>query len=281
MEEYTRNCPICSAILTHKNKYSRNILEKKKSPCRACSCKIGYIKHGSYIDTINKEVKAGLRKNGFADRKHSIESKKIMSETHKNNLESYKTQEFRDKMSVVTSGNKNPMYGKTVYGVWIEKYGKEEADRRDLIRKSKWSISSSGKNNGMYGKEAPKKAGYGISGWYGEFFFRSLHELQFILVCERFKIPIVSAEKLRFKYISYNGIERTYSPDYIVDNKYLVEVKPKRLQTTPLNLLKFEAAKKYCDVNNMKFKVIDFGILEIEHLYELIGDNLVILNKDL
>src|SRR5690606_1391982 len=98
-------------------------------------------------------------------------------------------------------------------------------------------------------------------GWYKEFYFRSLHELKFILVCERFKLKIRSSENLRIGYKSYNGNNRTYSPDFIVNELFLTEIKPKRLQSTPLNKLKFDAAIKYCNKNNLKFKIKDFGIV--------------------
>jgi len=278
MEEYTRKCPKCGDTITHSSKYNRNAHEKKKTPCRPCSSRQRYKKYGSHIDVVNAEMKSGIRKNGFQDKKHSEESKKIMIQCHTDNIESYKTQEFRDKMSLVTSGELNPMYGKKVFDIWVEKYGVEEAKKREIAWKAKISLKKKGTNNSMYGKETPPKSGRGIHGWYKNFYFRSLHELKFILTCERFKLKIISAEKIKIKYLSYNGNERTYSPDYIIDDKYLVEVKPLRLHNTPLNTLKFESAKKYCDENNLKFKVLDFGIIYHNELDKLISDKIVKLN---
>lgn len=278
MEEYTRKCPLCDKIIIHKTKYSRNTSEKNKRPCKPCSSKLRYKKFGGNINIINSEVKLGIRKNGFQDKKHTLETKRMMSISHTNNSEPYKTPEFKEKMRIISSGKNNPMYGRTVLDVWIKKYGIEEARKRDLIRKTKWSLSSKGKNNSMYGKETPQKAGNSIHGWYKTFYFRSLHELKFILICERFKLKIVSAEKIRVKYISYNGSERTYSPDYIINDIYLVEIKPKKLHNTPLNKLKFDSAKKYCNKNNLKFKVLDFGIVYQEQLNELISSKMVKLN---
>lgn len=190
----------------------------------------------------------------------------------------FKTLEYKEKMSKLTNGKNNPMYGKKVFDIWVEKYGIEEAIKRKRNWKIKQSINSKGKNNPMYGKETPLKSGYGIHGWYKTFYFRSLHELKFILVCERFNLKIMPAEKIRIKYLSYTGNERTYSPDYVVDDKYLVEVKPQKLHTTPLNVLKFESAKKYCKENNLKFKVLDFGIIYQQQLNEYILNNTIKLN---
>ncbi len=278
MKEYVRICPSCGNEISHTSKYNRNAHEKKKTPCRTCSCKLRYEKYGSHIDVINKEVKLGKRKNGFQDKKHTVESKEIMSQSHLNNVEPYQTQEFRNKMSIISSGENNPMYDRKIYDIWVEKYGIEEANKREIIRREKLSIRFSGINNPMYGKESPKKSGNGVSGWYKEFYFRSLHELQFILICERFRLTIKSVEKIRIKYISYTGNERTYSPDYIVCDKYLVEVKPLRLHNTPLNKLKFAAGRKYSNENNLKFKVLDFGIPTQQILNDLLKNNLIKLN---
>jgi hypothetical protein len=278
MEEYTRKCPECGNTIIHSSKYNRNAHEKKKTPCKPCSSKQRYKKYGNNIDVVNAEMKSGIRKNGFQDKRHTKESRKLISQSHSINSESYKTQEFRDKMSSLTFGKLNPMYGKKVFDIWVEKYGIEEAKKREIAWKAKISLKKKGNNNSMYGKETPLKAGTGIHGWYKTFYFRSLHELKFILVCKRFGLRIKSAENLRIKYLSYTGNERTYSPDYVVDDKYLVEVKPLRLHDTPLNALKFESAKKYCDENNLKFKVLDFGIVYQHELDKLISNKIIKLN---
>ena len=145
--------------------------------------------------------------------------------------------------------------------------------------KQKISTVTSGKNNPMYGKPAPTGSGKGISGWYKTFYFRSLHELKFILVCERFKLSIASIEKLKIPYINYDGRERTYSPDFIVNEKFIVEIKPKKLFKTPSNLLKFNVAKEYCKKNNLKFKLMDLGIVYHDELQTMINNNKVKLNK--
>lgn len=50
----------------------------------------------------------------------------------------------------VLAGKKNPMYGKSVYSVWLEKYGKEEADKRQKRYSKNMSKAKSGKFNSMY-----------------------------------------------------------------------------------------------------------------------------------
>ena len=42
-------------------------------------------------------------------------------------------------------GKNNPMFGKSVYSVWVEKYGKEEANKREHLRKEKTKITNENK----------------------------------------------------------------------------------------------------------------------------------------
>jgi hypothetical protein len=55
------------------------------------------------------------------------------------------------------AGENNPMYGKSVYDIWVDKYGKVEADERMFIANLKRSLLMSGENNPMYCKSV-----YGI-----------------------------------------------------------------------------------------------------------------------
>lgn len=49
------------------------------------------------------------------------------------------TTEAKQKMSLKRQGKDNPMFGRTPYQIWTQKYGKEEADRRYLEWKEKVS----------------------------------------------------------------------------------------------------------------------------------------------
>lgn len=72
--------------------------------------------------------------------------------------------------------------------------------------------------------------------------------------------------------------KNTISPDFIVNDEFLVEVKPKKLMNTPLNKLKFKAGEKYSKENNLKFKVIDVGIVEQTQLDDLIKNKIIKLD---
>jgi hypothetical protein len=246
---YIRKCPNCKNTIEYSSKITYKNGANKNSLCRKCNGKKSF-------DKLNNEVKLGLRENGFKGKKHKTET----IERFKSIDKSYtKTKEFRDKISKATSGKNNPMYGRSHYDVWLEKYGKEEADMKLEEFKSKISKATSGKNNPMYGKPSPQGSGNGWSGWYNGIYFRSLLELSFLVNwVDRFKLNIENAEKKKYKIqYTFNGAERNYFADWIVNGKYLVEIKPKRLWNTPQNKAKFEEAAKYCKENNLIFKLIE------------------------
>lgn len=178
-------------------------------------------------------------------------------------------------MSVAMSGKSNPMYGKNVYQIWVDKYGVEEADRRKAETFAKRSLSLSGSGNPMYGKPAPNGSGNGWSGWYcsirhGRVFFRSLRELAFMVRCDEASISWQPAEHIKISYVSWNGAKRTYHPDFLV-SEVVIEIKPQRLFKSENVMLKKVAAKRYCQEHGMTYLLIDVPPLaggEIDRLYE-------------
>lgn len=113
------------------------------------------------------------------------------------------------------------------------------------------------------------KKGHGICGSYKGNHFRSSYELYYMMFMERFSIRWTSAEKL--PGIEYLGNEkiRKYKADFLINNKYLVEIKPKKLQTTASNLAKRIAAEKFCKENGMIYKVRDLGCFTLKEMFEM------------
>ncbi|MFA5723151.1 MAG: NUMOD3 domain-containing DNA-binding protein [Candidatus Pacearchaeota archaeon] len=74
--------------------------------------------------------------NPFYNKRHSPEMKKHRS----------------DGMKGKYDGENNPMFGKSVYSVWEEKYGKEVADIKFEAYKVRQQFASSCDNNPMFGK---------------------------------------------------------------------------------------------------------------------------------
>jgi len=72
---------------------------------------------------------------------------------------------------------------------------------------------------------------------------------------------------------------RNYYPDFVIDNKYIVECKPKKLWDTNINKLKFESAKIFCENNKYKFKITDLKRIEKDKLLDLVESGLIVLTK--
>jgi hypothetical protein len=180
-------------------------------------------------------------------------------------------------------GIKNPMYGKNFHSrnlvqrnkslkgkKFIEIYGNEKSEKI----KEKISQKTAGKNNPMYGKPSPIGSGNGWSGWYKGWYFRSLHELSYMInVIERFNLEWKSADQKEFKifYRDFNKIDKTYVADFIINKKYLVEIKPKKLHRSKIVLLKKEAAEKFCKERGFIYKLRDTKILSAKDINEFIN----------
>ena len=95
------------------------------------------------METRKKLYHGGEKNPMFG--KHQKEESKIkqskkmkgrkLTKEHKNkvkisNTGKIRSKESRNKMSISALGENNSMYGKTIYDVWIKKYGKEEADKK-------------------------------------------------------------------------------------------------------------------------------------------------------
>lgn len=270
---FTRNCPGCGLELTHTTLKYKNRAEKIGTICHSC--------RGKEVQSRpNRKVNFGDRsgdKNSFFGKHHSEETKEKLRTVDRSYTQ---TKEFRRKSARI--GSKNGMYGKSFYDVWKEKYGTKEANRKFSEWRKTQSKNSSGKNNPMYGKPAPKGSGGGWGGWYKGWYFRSLRELSYVIrVLEKTGQKWKSAENNRFSipYINHDGTPRTYRPDFIVDEKVLVEVKPKQLMETPTNLLKKEAAIQFCKDNGLEFKMVDVKLLETDQFMSLYKAGKVRFNK--
>jgi hypothetical protein len=274
-KEFARNCPKCSKILRYKNKKNLDKANKLNRRCRSCAWKNNSKKPEMIQMYKKRSEKYKGSGNPFYGHTHTEESIKKMGENK--NYDIYKTKDFRVKISKLTSGKNNPMYGKNCYDVWVEKYGQFEADRRQKELNSVRSKNVSGKKNPMYGRLPPKGSGAGWSGWYKGWFFRSLRELSYMInVIEKKQLKWKSAEKnINIKYLDYLGNNRTYRPDFLINDKILVEVKPKKLMETPNNRLKKIAAIKFCEDNNLEYKMVDVKIIAKENLIKMHNDNLI------
>lgn len=247
MKDYTRNCPKCGVELKYTYRGYKQA-EKKNSQCIKCS---------------------------NTGRKHSEETKKKLAAAKKGKPQPKGFAEF---ISAANRGKNNGMYGRSVYQLWIGKYGSDEANRRMTELREKRFKNATGCKNSMYGKATPQGSGNGWSGWYKGWYFRSLHELSYMInYIEKNGLKWRSGETrdLDIHYKHWNGSERTYRADFLIEEKYLVEVKPSRLKSCRLVELKRQAAEKFCTERGYKYRMETANKITDKQFLELHNDGTI------
>jgi hypothetical protein len=268
---YKRNCPRCGKELEYNKIEGYKQAEKKKSVCKTC------MRKGKKLSQISKSKISKSKKgkyckdkNPFFGKHHTEENIKKFRENKLNNPVIF-TEEVKRKHR--RAGKNSGRFERSNYTIWVEKYGKNIADEKykDWRKKLKENAPR-GEKNWQFGKPATHSCGRGWSGWYKECHFRSLKELSFIILyLERFKFKWESAEKAKFKieYINEKGEKKNYFPDFIVNNKFLIEIKPKELFNFPLMKLKTKFALDFCKKNGYIYKIIDPKSLTHKEIKEL------------
>ena len=251
----------------------KNSERVEKYVCRKCSYK-ELSKRPEVLIHLKKISFEGGKKRGL-DKRSNYD---IWLEKYGKEIADIKHSEFLTKMSFKNHNVNNPMYGKNFYDIWLEKYGKEIADERLKNFKEKQSLWKIGIGNPMYGKPSPVGSGNGWSGWYKGWFFRSLLELSYMInIIERYNINWETGEKKKWaiKYKNKEGRISNYFPDFILEGKYIIECKPKALWGTDINKAKYEKAREFCLLNNMKFKLIDPIKISFREIKKLHSENII------
>lgn len=153
---------------------------------------------------------------------------------------------------------------------WIYKYGKNIGSK--MINDLNQKFSKPGNKNPMYGKPPSNKVGSGYKGTYKGTFFRSLLELSYIIdYLEKNNIKWVSCEEIQFKipYETENGINKTYTPDFLINDNIIIEIKPKSRMKSLSVALKAKIAQEYCDKHNMVYNMIDFPYTSVDKIKQL------------
>lgn len=90
----------------------------------------------------------------------------------------------------------------------------------------KTRVGMKGELNPSYGITPSKYTGYGIKGYFKSKWFRSSLELFFLIYCHINNYNVKSAERKLYQ-VEYeiDGIKKTYSPDFII-NDLIYEIKP-------------------------------------------------------
>lgn len=265
MSEFNRPCPNCGTTIAYQNKHSLSTGTRRKSLCKRCTS----IKTGFTARFATPGRNTGTA-NGFFGKTHTADARRRMGQQDRSHS---KTDEFRQKMSEVTKGENNPMFGRRIMDVWVEKYGADAAQVRNGEWRRRLSVATSGSNNPMFGKPSPQGAGNGWSGWYKGWYFRSIRELSYVVMyLEPSGVMWRTAEALgiRIPYVDPTGHERTYTPDFLVNERQLVEIKPLRLHGSPLVVAKKAAAEKFCGLHGFEYLLLSPEVLSDDAIRQLV-----------
>lgn len=164
----------------------------------------------------------------------------------KRNKENWKNPEYRNKMSKMKTEQLLQ---------WWEDHPEEKDKFRERVI-NLWKDPEKSKNmiNGPKKSYFAKKGILHSNKFNLDIRYDSSGEKEFLEICEiRDSIVSLIREPLRIEYLDDFGKERIYIPDYLINNKYIVEIK---FDEQP-NTKKVEYAIKYCNKNNLKYCFIN------------------------
>jgi len=249
IDMFERICPKCGDKIIYQKRGTWYMASRRNSMCQKCY-------------KLNSK---GVN-NGFYGKHHTNKTKEKIGKY-------VRSEEQREKLRERIKKYSNKRHP---YQIWLEKFGKEEADKK--FEELKKKQSNTGNKNGMFGKPSPQGSGNGWSGWYKGYYFRSLLELSYIVnVLEKENLIFENAEqrKYRIEYIDWDGQIRNYFADFLIENKRLIECKPKRLHNSKEVILKAKAAREFCKNNNLEYEIIEPKKLSKEEIVKLYSLGLI------
>jgi hypothetical protein len=192
----------------------------------------------------------------------------LISESRLAYNEKLKDPEYRKIISEKLYANP-PMKGKSYYSVWVEKYGVEIAD--EMNRECAKKKAHYGEDNYWYGKTPPYGSGNGWSGWYKGWYFRSLLELSYMVnVIEKYNINWKNGESNEYRMTyEYQGKTSNYVADFILEDKYMIECKPKNLWGSDKVDAKRLAAEIFCREKGLIYKIREVPRITDYEVYDL------------
>lgn len=275
---FFKNCPKCNEIIYYTSKSTLTDSLKKKRQCMNCRTEqlktlvgplnVNYGKklseqHKKKISDHNKEYYKNNKNPAtgntyWVGRKHSNETKKQMSISQTGKIVS---EETRKKLSIANTGQFVSEETRVKISIASAgRVGKKHKDSTKILISEK-RLKSIKQN---------KHFCIGISGTYKGIHFRSLYELSYLIYLIKFKIKF-ECEPFSILYTNVNR----YMPDFLIENKYLVEIKPKEFQNTEKNLLKTKAALQYCEENNLIYKIIDPSVCKKKIFKEYLNNTII------
>jgi hypothetical protein len=236
-----------------------------------------FIKHNNDLCTsciLKKQYSSGARTSIFKEMNIANTGKTLEERFGKEKADLTKS-----KMSDANSGTSNSNYGGkyskgfaedhlyTGGKTYEELYGVEKA----TSMKDNLSNKFRGELNPMFGKPSPKGSGNGWSGHYKDVYFRSLLELRYLIYLTENKIHFENGElkKNSIPYVDFDGTNRNYFPDFVLDDGSVIEIKPKNLINSANNKCKFMKATQLFGSKFIILTEEDIPVVTIEEYTNL------------
>lgn len=211
-----------------------------------------YCSKPCYFEFNKERIIAGANK-AAKDNAHIISQKAIKrhAEIGHPMLGKHQSEETRRNISKqhiesgCVSGENNGMFGKN--------HSKESREKMSETRSKKWV---NGEYNGIF------QRGYIFSTkMNSDVYYRSSWEKEFISYLDKNEdIKQFLHDSIRIPYYDAKNHKRNYIVDFLVTknngDKELIEIKPSCFTEKDINKRKFAAARKYCEDQGIKFRVL-------------------------
>ncbi len=297
-------CDDCKEIKSFKFRGDYSLLREDKLVCRTCKIKKTKIKrYGKNGINVEKSKKTKLERYGDENYNNFKKVKETKLErygdpffrdtekTKETNLKRYgmegtprkginkgvpKTIEHKEKLSINAKERFKNKENHPLYGYHFSEESKKKMSESNSKTWAQKVLNGDLPTNKNY------KSGYFYSNKMKKnFYYRSSYEehLIFLLeICE--SVVSYKLESIAIPYTSVDNNIHHYIPDILIEwnngSTHLIEVKPKNLQETEINLLKFESAKNYVKENNEidEYKILDFGEM-FKYICQNYDDNVI------
>lgn len=228
---------------------SESIKQKVSKSCKNSGCG-KWMKGYKFSDKRKKqysEMNSG-KDNPFYGKKHSDKTRKLMSDNHadftgKNNpLVKWLNKDEKNKEE----------YSQTMKDAWSdpEKYPMLCKRNSESIKKAILNGNHNPYSNCLHGWFESKK-------FNKKFYYQSSYEFVFLEFCEKSdKVSSLQNVNFSIPYKDDDGKEHNYFPDFVVNGKIVIEIKPKNMLDYNNNLKKIEYAKKFCSVYGYEYKLL-------------------------
>lgn len=237
----------------------------------------GKWRKGSKLTEEQKQAQSERSKgenNVFFGKKHSEDTRLKMSKNHADFTGAKNP--FKRKME------SNPEFRESMSQAAKQRWEKIRSDPKEYIKRCNENSNSAAQAH-IDGKIFPygrgHRQGYFISQKFQDrFYYNSSYELAFLEFCEQSPL-IVTVKKSPFRILyNVNGHNHNYIPDFLVNDKILIEIKPVKLLDFDLNPLKFQAGTKFCLERELRYVILTES--ELNDLTDFFGKLLLLdINK--